>query len=442
MAVDEQESAPRLTRPDSGNAGRRGLFRTFRPVRSVHEPPRDGPRRRRSLELIALVAVCAIVGGGTGLTAILTRSTRHSTVRSPAATCVAPQATPTPAANAAGENASRHLGTWGFNLLEAGTFGSVVAGPGSSLYALQACGAEETQLRVLHLAADGDVLAVSVDFDRAALLTSSLVLQGGSLYVGAARLDLSGPVTDAPYELTLYRLNATTLHVLRSRPLGRGYGLSLLTADAGHSDATVLASTGARLLAVQAGTVSVRTLASFGRSVAQHVSADPRAPYAAVSVFAPGAVAAAAGATVELLDARTGGVVSSARLVAGAQVASLAFGEGSLFVALGDGLSTEVRRFAVPDLATPGPVRGLPTGLPATLQTILLDDTGGTVWATDLTMLACLDSSTGRVLSLSQSSASMSVSGLVGEPGATYAVTASGIGLLEAPAACRDVAVG
>jgi hypothetical protein len=338
-------------------------------------------------------------------------------------------------------NAARRLGGWRFSLLEAGTFGSVVAGHGSSLYALQACGTEETQLRVLRIGGNGNVVAVSDDFDRAALLTSSIVLQGGSLYVGTARLDLAGPAIDAPYELTLYRLSASNLRVLGSRPLGRGYGLLLAVSDLGHPDATVLASTGRSLLAVQAGTVSVRTLATFGRSIAQHLSTDPDAPFAAVSVFAPGAVPAAAGATVELFDTKTGRVVSSAHLVAGAQVESLAFGDGGLFVALGDGLSTEVRRFAVPVLTAGGTARGLPTGIPATLQTISLDDTGGTVWATDLTALDCLDSSTGRVLSSTESSvSSMSVSGVVVAGSTTYAVTAAGIGVLAAPTACRSAA--
>jgi hypothetical protein len=396
---------------------------------------------RRSLKVLAAVAACAVLTGGTGLTAILARSTRHSSVSNPAATCPAPQAM-APSAASAAATASRRLGAWRFELLEAGTFGSVVAGPGSSLYALQACGAQETQLRVLHLRPDGGVMAVSEDFDRAALLTSSVVLDGDSLYVGTARLDLSGPPTDPPYELTLYRLNASNLRVLASMPLGRGYGLALVESDLGHAGATVLASTGTSLLAVRAGTASVRTLAKFGHMVSQHVSADATAPYVAVSVFSPGAAPAAAGATLELLDAETGDVVASARLDAGAQVDSLSFGDGGLLAAIGNGLSTGVRRFVVPALAVPGGTAdGLPTGIPATLETVSLEETGGTLWAMDMTTLQCLDPTTGRVLASSQYfSSAMSVSSVVAAGSTIYLVTSSGIGALGVPVACRPTA--
>lgn len=429
--MDERESTRPLPRPETGNAAGAGP-RSW--VRSIRAAAPHGRRGQRSLNVIALVVLCAVVTGGTGLTAVLTRSTRHSTIRNPAATCVAPQAAPAPSAP---EAKASPLGAWGFNLLEPGTFGSVVAGAGSSLYALQACGAEETQLRVLHLSENGNVLAVSGDFDRAALLTSSVVLDGGSLYVGTARLDLSGPATEAPYELTLYRLSASNLHVLGTVPVGRGYGLSLFASDLGHPDAGVLGSTGEKLLTVKPGTVSVRTLATFGDSIVQHVATDADAPYAAVSMVVP-AAPADAGATVELLDAVSGSVVSSAHTVAGTQVESLAFGYGGLFVALGDGMSTEVGRFVEPVRATPGPAGGLPTGMPATLETISLDDTGGTLWAADLTTLACLDSSTGRLLSSWQAApSSLSVNSVVTAGSEIYGVTSSGIGALETPTACR-----
>lgn len=389
----------------------------------------------RSITVLAVVAVCVVITGGTGLTAILVRTTRHSTVRSVAAGCVAPQVAPSVGSAAV---ASRRLDGWAFDFLEPGTFGSVVAGPGSSLYALQACGTEETEVRVLHLDTDGDVAEVSPTFHRAALLTSSLVLDGGSLYLGAARLDLSGPPTEAPYDLTLYRLSASSLQVLGSRPLGRGYGLSLSLSDAGLPDATVVASTGEVLLAVRPGAVTPRTLTTFGRELAQHVATDPDEPDVVVSLSAPGAALAAAGAAIEVIDTVTGDVVSSDHLSPGSQIESLAFGGGELFAAISDGMSTDVRRFAVPGAESTGPGQGLPTGISATLEVISLDGGATAVWATDLTTLSCLDSASGRVLgSASSSSSSPSVSGVVVSGAMTYAVTSSGIGLLGVPSACR-----
>jgi outer membrane protein assembly factor BamB len=193
------------------------------------------------------------------------------------------------------------------------------------------------------------------------------------------------------------------------------------------------------LLAVRSGTLTVTTLAGFGQSIAQHVSADTDAPYAAVSVFEPGSSRVSPGATVELIDTATGRVVSLARLAGALQVDSLAFGAGVLFAAVSDGMSTEVKRFGVPALVSPGWATGRTTGIPATLETMSLDGAAGVVWATDQTALVCLDASTGRVLSsATSSSSSAAVSGVVASGSGTYAVTSSGIGVLDVPAACGD----
>lgn len=435
--MDEHESAARSARPPTGSRGAtagRGTLWSFRSDRRDANRPRH---RRHSLKVLWVVAACAVITGGTGLTAVLARSSGHAGLAGLAASCVAPETEPV---SAPADVASDSLDGLGFRLSEPGTFGSVAAGPGSSVYALQACGTEETQLRVLHVDGNDKVVAASEGFDRAALLTSSLVLQGGVLYVGAARLDLSGPAIDAPYDLTLYLLSASNLQVLGSRFLGRGDGLSLSVSDLGRTDAAVLVSTGEKLLALRSGTLSPRTLATFGPSVAQHLSGDPHAPYAAVSVFAPGTPAADAGATVELIDTVTADVVSSARLPDGSQVESLAFGDDRLFVAVGDDASTQVRRFGIPALVSsgsPASERGLPTGLPTTLQTIALDATGTAVWAMGISMMACLDPSTGRVLaSAASSSWSASPSAVIAAGPTTYVVTSSGIGQLASPVAC------
>jgi len=44
--------------------------------------------------LIVVLACAVIAGGATGLNAIVARTSRHTTVRSVAASCVAPQASP------------------------------------------------------------------------------------------------------------------------------------------------------------------------------------------------------------------------------------------------------------------------------------------------------------------------------------------------------------
>ncbi|MGA2208996.1 MAG: hypothetical protein ABSH30_05115 [Acidimicrobiales bacterium] len=408
--MDEQAHAARAARALGG--GDRGRLRAV--VRSAD--------RHRSIVTLVVVVALVVVTGWTGIGAILARSDRHSAVHSPAATCTAPDAPPSAIA-------SSQVGGWPYNLLVAGTFASVTASS-SSLYALQACGAQETELRVLELAVNGRVEAVSGGFARAALLTSSLTLAGGSLYVGTARLDLAGPTDAGPYVLTLYRLDPSTLRVLGSRSLGRGYGLFLV-----GTGGEVLASTGSSLLAVQGRSLSWRRLASFGSSIAQHMAVSDSSPDVAVSLFDPGSSGAATGGRIELLDDASGAVVAVDDLDAGAAVESMAFGADGLFAAIGTGGSSEVRRLDLPGLSPAGGEPGTPTGLAATLESITLDGTGGIVWASELTALVCLDPLTGA--ELASTTPKSPVTEVVAAGADDIALTGPGIGVLAAPAGCR-----
>jgi hypothetical protein len=408
--VDEQAHAARAAR--ALGSGDRGRFRVV--ARSAG--------RHRSIVTVVVVVALVIVTGWTGIGAILARSDRHSAVHSPAATCTAPDAPPSAIA-------SSQVGAWPYNLLVAGTFASVTAST-SSLYALQACGAQETELRVVELAVSGRIEAVSGGFERSALLTSSLTLADGALYVGTARLDLSGPTNAGPYLLTIYRLDPSTLQVLGSRPLGRGYGLSLV-----GTGGVILASTGSSLLAVQSRSLSWRTLASFGSSIAQHMAASGSSPYVAVSLIDPGASAAATGGRIELLEVASGAVVAMDDLGAGAAVESMALSSGGLFVAIGTGASSQVRRLELPALSPAGSEPGTPTGLATTLESITLDGTGGAVWATELTALVCLDPLTGA--ELASTTPKSPVTEVVVAGADDIALTGPGIGVLGAPADCR-----
>lgn len=391
--------------------------------------------RRRWLAALAALVACILIAGGTGLAAILTRSSRQAIDDSPAATCVAPGTPPVAAAPGGSGRGS-------FELLDPGTFGSVAASS-SNLYALQACGIEETSLRVLRIGGGGKVLAVSAGFPRAALLTSSLLLTGGSLYVGAARLDLSAPLSSGQYALTLYRLSAASLKLLGSEQLGRGYGLSLAAtataAATGGAGATVLVSTGRSLLAMRSGSLSARTLATLRNSISQHIAAGGLSPYVAVSLFTPAAPLAETGGRVELFDLVTDRLVAAVRLAAGAEVESMATGDNSLFIAVVSGSTSEVRRLALPSLtalpAHAGTASAMARGMPLTLEPVGLNRSGGVVWARELTGLVCLDISSGEALG--PMVPTPAVSQVLVSGATTYAVSAAGIGVLAAPASCR-----
>ncbi len=380
-----------------------------------------------------IVIACVLIAGGTGLRLELVHPADASQVSNSRTACPSPELPPL------GVTADRGA-TRGFDLLAAGAFGSMVAS-GPTFYALQACGLQETQLRVVEMSETGTVLAVSTGIPRAALLTSSLAVVNGSVFVAAARLNLSGPANAGPYILTLYRMRASNLHLTGSRELGRGYGLSVATSDSGASGATLVASTGRSLLAVSPGSLSLRRVASFGAEVGQHIATSASSHYVAVSLFFPAAVLGRTDAKVELFNVDGAKLVSSFPLGPGGVVESMTVAGDALFVAAGSGpeSSTEVLRLSVPSLRRSSGRsvvgRRAGTGFPATLESVGLQDGGSAVWATETSSLSCIDPATGRELASVVSPSP--VSDVVILAGKTYVVTAEGIGTLATPSRCR-----
>ncbi len=377
--------------------------------------------------------VCVLIAGGTGLRLELAHPADASHVADSKTACASPELAPL--------QATPDRGTApGLDLLAAGAFGSMVAS-GQTLYALQACGLQETQLRVVEMSEKGTVLAVSGGISRAALLTSSLAVVGGSVFVAAARLNLSGPANAGPYVLALYRLQASNLHMTGSRVIGRGYGLSVAISDAGVAGDTVVASTGRSLLAVSPESLSLRKLASFGAEVGQHIAASASSRYVAVSLFSPAAVLGRADAKVELFNVAEAKLVSSFSLGRGGEVESMTFAGDALFVAADSGpvSSTEVLRLSVPSLRRSAGQSGAGSrtrsGFPATLESVGLQDGGSAVWAEETTSLSCIDPATGRELASVVSPST--VRDVVILAGRTYVVTAGGIGILATPSRCR-----
>ncbi|MHB1510679.1 MAG: hypothetical protein ACYCST_18260 [Acidimicrobiales bacterium] len=391
--------------------------------------------RPRGPWAVLIVIACVVIAAGTGLRLELVHPADASHVASSNTACASPALPPL------GVTAGRGT-TPGFDLLAAGAFGSMVAS-GPTLYALQACGLQETELRVVELSETGTVLAVSAGIPRAALLTSSLAVVDGSAFVAAARLNLSGPASAGPYVLTLYRMHASNLHLTGSREIGRGYGLSVATSDAGAAGATLVASTGRSLLTVSPESLSLRKVASFGAEVGQRIATSESSHYVAVSLFSPAAVLGSTDAKVELFNVDAAKLVSSFRLGPGGVVESMTIAGNALFIAAGMGpeSSTEVLRLSVPSLrrssGQPVPGRRTGTGFPATLESVGLHDGGSAVWAAETSSLSCIDPATGRDLG---SVASPSpVSDVVILAKRTYVLTAAGIGTLVTPSRCRNV---
>ena len=301
------------------------------------------------------------------------------------------------------------------------------------MFGIEACGSDESDLRVVRISLDRPGLVKASPFVHAALLTSSLSVSGGSLYFGASRLDLAGSTSSPPYELTLYRVNPATMMFTASRALGRGYGLAL---EASGSGLTV--ATGSSLLTVNRATLAPTELATFGRSVAQHFVQNGAEGDFAVSLFTPGAVGPAAGARIEVLDRRTGRVVSTASMPGGADPESLATAGGRLWAAVGNGLMTTVHVYQLPSLKPFGGGNASAARPESVPESIGLDATGGIVWTFGLSLLQCSSATSGKTLGATTQSGSapVFVSQVLGNGKAVYAVSGAGIGRLSSPAAC------
>ncbi len=411
------------------------------------------PGRRGASAASVAVAVIVIAASAAAIAAgiISTDQPRrhHAAASHPLPPCL-------PAQTASSSGVPTRLGAWAFTPLERGTFAAVTAGGHGGLLALQACGAEETALRVLEVfpgrsrSLSAGAVA-SAEFARAAPVASSLLATSDAVWFGEARLALGGRLDEAPYRLTLHELDPTSLAERRSIPLGRGYGVTLLAAPAGFG--SVVVSTG-RALDLVSSSGSVRSLATFPGVVVQHASVVRGAHLAVVSVFTPSAVPPAPSTALEVIDLESGQVVSSLSLAHGGEVEALAAGTSDALAVVGNAGSTAVDRLSLDPLAIT-PVSAAP--VPATLTPLAIAPTGsGPGFVYGATTLACVDLESGSVVaSTTPDGPAEEVSGIaetevasgagsLGSSGShkiasvsTVAILPSGIGTVDVPASCR-----
>lgn len=377
--------------------------------------------RRRFLSILLALGALLLATGGT-LTAVeLARGRGHS--RAPAALLRGcPQA-----ASSATESAPHSLGAWPYELADRGSFLDLRPAPGGRLIAIQTCGREEQGLRLVELGQIARPLYTSRAFRGVAPLASSALALDGKFFLGVGRLSISKEAPEAPYRLYCYLLDRR-LGVVRVVPLGRGYGVSLLAGP----DGSVLASTGLSLLRLEPDG-SVRQVVSFVGEVLQHISLLPGSNAAIVSLFSPAAVPPTPSTTLALVDLRSGSVLSTAHLRAGAEVSSLAMSGRRALMVVGDGTS---QHLAVATRLRPLSLAS--TGTSTTSLTALqLIGSGHLLALSGLSELSCL-SPFGRLGRTTTPKGSSEVpSALVGTPRGTFALTPAGIGRLHLPTGCR-----
>ncbi len=332
----------------------------------------------------------------------------------------------------AGVRVPAEIGTWRVHEVEAGAFDSLEALPSGELLALQACGSDESSLRVLEIDPRNGSGVASAPFDKAAPIASALGQTPSAVWLGLGRLALQGSAA-APYELSLAELNASSLHIERTIPLGRGYGLTLVDGPGG----TLVASTGRQLLAISA-TGTVRTLASFPGVVVQHIVVVPHTGEALVTLFTPSAVPPASSTTVAMVGLATGEVSGELRIPAGKEIESLASAsrESALVVVSSKGTT------AIERLSLTGRLRLSSTGshgVEATLSSMTLAASQGDMFVVGPVTLACVSPETGAVESSTDPSGpAEQTSSLLASGRGIYAVTTAGIGLVSVPAGCRS----
>ncbi len=331
------------------------------------------------------------------------------------------------------------VGRWPFRVAARGVFGAMAAAPGGGAFALQACGADESALRVVRFGADGRPLAVSRLFEGAALLASGMGTTSAALFVVTAHLSLT-PGSLLPYELVVFRLNPETLDVESSVGLGRGDDARLVTVGRG-----VLVSTGPVLYGLSptpSGRVSRAELAGMSPAVVTHLAFDPTSGLAALSTLVPGATG---GSSAELETLRVKESADhvpiaasfSARrpLSAGVSVQSLAAARGVAFYAAG-GFSTVT--YSAP-LASLDPASPLPGG--TTLGEVGLAASGGTVYVFSAASVFCtVDSSGVEVASTKPSGQAEYLTAMLPAVSTAWVETAGGIGQLTLPPRCGRAA--
>lgn len=385
---------------------------------------------RRSTLISLLVAATVIAAGITVVAFRVSRTVAPIGPHATVPTLLPPCRTPTTASSAATPTA---LGSWPYRVTLHGDFEMIAAADGS-LFALEACGAEESSLRVVEMKAGNGAAIASQSFERAAPIASAIGVTGNDVFFGVSRLALGGSADRPPYRLSLVELDPRTLDVAKTIGLGRGYGLSLLPGR----DGSLLVATGRSLVEVTS-TGEVRRIASFG-VVLQHTALVPGTDEALVTLFTPSAVAPAPSTELALVDLATGSIVSHLELPAGDEVLSLAAVETSALVAVSDGESTEVERYTDEDPERRLKALGHARVLPTTLAPVSLLASGQAIFAAGLSTLTCTNASNGDAeASTSPKGAAEVMTGIAQLGSSTYAVTAAGLGLLRLPAACTRI---
>jgi len=401
-------------------------------VNARHRTPGagDGPartRRRAHVLSIALAAALAAAAAAGVTVRLATGRTPRNAGTHPVAgpACARPlTASPSPA--------PRAIGRWPFHLFEKGVFSTVAAGPGRSVLALEACGAEESALRVVDLSASGRPEGTSQPFPHLAPVASSLAATPTAVWLGGARLSLSGPASEAPYRLSLVELDPRTLAPERTLELGRGYGLEL----AHLSPSTLLVSTGRQLLELNSsGRLSA--LAAFPGLVIEHVAPLPGGRAALVSLFARAAAPPQPSTRLALVALPAGRLLSSLALPGSAEVSSLVAGRTDALAAVWSGGTATLEQFSLtPHLALERP---LSRTVPATLTTLNLARGGlasGPVLVSGSSTLACANLAGQLLASTTPLGLAEDVTSIVSIPPGVAAVVPAGVGLLSLPPAC------
>lgn len=387
---------------------------------------RAGRKRLGARSLVASgVAIAAVV---VGVAVLLLASGRSHPSRGPgrhAVEALPPCTRPTAVGTT---SVPTRLGTWPFHLLVSGTFSALTAAPDGDLVALQACGADESSLRLLELNPSTDTAAASARFAHVAPVASAIAATGNWLWFAMSRLALHGGTDEPPYRLSLARLDPSNMRVEQTVSLGRGYGLTL--AENGGS---LLVSTGRQLLQVD-GHGSVRAVASFPKAVAQQLAPVAGSERAIVSLFDPTAIPPRSSTSLALVDTSTGSLVSSHSLGAGQEVEAVEAGPGRVTVTVSAGGSSQVRAYGANDLR---PLTPPHHGVATTLTRLSLGDGPSHVFVYGSTTLACTSARSGEVLaSTTPRTAAQSVTSLVQDRSGTYALTPAGIGRVTAPDRC------
>ncbi len=382
-------------------------------------------RRRRGPSPVSIaVGVVVVVGAAAGISLAAMRSgrsrppVRHTIARRACAIPVTASPVPAPA----------RIGSWPFHLLAGGVFPAVAA-DGPRALALEACGAEESSLRVVEFDPATGASVASAPFAHAAPIASAVAASRGAVWFGESRLALEGAADTPPYELALVELRPGTLAPERTIRLGRGYGLSLLDSPGG-----LVVSTGRQLLVVDAAG-SVHPVASFPGVVVQRIAMIPGGAGVLASLFRPSAVGPASSTALSVVDLASGRVTATTDLPGGAEVESLAVGGRSALVAVGRTGATSLERFAISSLRR---VSEGARNLPATLASLNLAAGRRSVFAYGPTTVACLAVSAGQVTASTPArDAAEDITSLAEASGELIAALPAGIGRLEAPSGCR-----